>query len=93
MVEPLEKSAAVRKTMDDLAGTSSETSIRENRCALCGKTAKNFKDSESRREFAISGMCQRCQEEAWGPGGYLEDPDDDDGGDDTRSRGPYDEGA
>jgi len=39
-----------------------------NLCPLCGNPIKmeDFKDSLSRKEYAISGMCQDCQNEIFG---------------------------
>ena len=31
-------------------------------CALCGKMIIGFKDLLSEKEYAISGMCQECQD-------------------------------
>ena len=31
-------------------------------CITCGKEATKFKDDLSIKEFAISGMCQVCQD-------------------------------
>lgn len=30
-------------------------------CTFCGEPATEFEDVLSRKEFAISGMCQKCQ--------------------------------
>ena len=37
--------------------------IKRDKCPLCGKDIKekDFKDALSRKEYGISGMCQRCQ--------------------------------
>lgn len=32
-------------------------------CTLCGKGAGAFRDDLSRREYAITGACQGCQDE------------------------------
>lgn len=39
--------------------------IKEGKCPFCGKTIveNEFKDDLSRREFEISGMCQKCQDD------------------------------
>lgn len=37
--------------------------MKENTCWCCGKTADNFKDEISLREFKISGLCQSCQDD------------------------------
>ena len=31
-------------------------------CPMCGKRPDGFKDEVSRREHAITGMCQACQD-------------------------------
>lgn len=44
-----------------------ETSkIKEGKCPFCGEKIdvdNEFKDDLSRREFEISGMCQKCQDD------------------------------
>lgn len=40
--------------------------IDQGRCPCCAKVVRNFKDELSRREFKISGLCQRCQDEVFG---------------------------
>jgi hypothetical protein len=32
---------------------------------MCGKFADNFRDELSRKEFNISGLCQRCQDQVF----------------------------
>lgn len=36
-------------------------------CPFCGKKVdpKDFRDELSRKEFKISGMCQKCQDEVF----------------------------
>jgi len=47
-----------------------EKSISYNRCLKepmgCGGPAVKFKSEVSRKEFSISGLCQRCQDDFWG---------------------------
>ena len=35
------------------------------KCPFCGKDMTNatFRDEESKKEFDISGLCQKCQDE------------------------------
>ena len=42
--------------------------VESGKCATCGKPicTDDFKDELSRREFTISGMCQKCQDEVFG---------------------------
>ena len=38
----------------------------EGNCPFCGKeidVETEFKDAESKKEFVISGLCQRCQDD------------------------------
>ena len=41
------------------------------RCASCGNKAENFRDELSRKEYAMSFLCQGCQDVL-----YVEDEDD-----------------
>ena len=34
-------------------------------CPFCNKEVTGFKDSLSLREFEISGLCQKCQDETF----------------------------
>jgi len=44
--------------------------VKEGKCPLCRKEIDNtvfaFRDKVSRREFAISGLCQECQDKTFG---------------------------
>ena len=52
---------------DDLAlnlfGRSRNLAVAGKSCVSCGKPATDFRDELSRKEFGISGLCQRCQDE------------------------------
>lgn len=37
-----------------------------NSCVICGKSANEFRDELSQREYGISGLCQACQDEIFG---------------------------
>lgn len=54
--------------------------IHTGKCPICGKeiNMEDFIDELSRREFYISGMCQKCQNEIFN----NEDDEDDDWDDD-----------
>jgi hypothetical protein len=60
------------KTMNEdilrLAGFGKQVDlIRAGQCPLCEKKvdAGNLRDDLSRREFKISGLCQKCQDETF----------------------------
>ena len=36
------------------------------RCVICGGPATEFRDALSRKEYGISGMCQKCQDKVFG---------------------------
>tara|TARA_Y100000593_G_scaffold90641_1_gene177550 strand:- start:4989 stop:5183 length:195 start_codon:yes stop_codon:yes gene_type:complete len=36
-------------------------------CVICGEEASNFRDEVSKKEFSLSGMCQKCQDFTFGP--------------------------
>lgn len=40
--------------------------IEVKKCPTCGKDIGEFRDSLSRREYEISGMCQECQDAVFG---------------------------
>lgn len=41
--------------------------ISGNSCALCGGEANEFTDALSRKEYGISGACQKCQDRIFVP--------------------------
>jgi|TARA_Y100000310_G_C20331837_1_gene645650 hypothetical protein len=51
----------------NMFGRSITESQGENICVTCGEEASEFTDTLSRNEYGISGMCQRCQDETFGP--------------------------
>lgn len=72
MSEPLPKSPAMSKMLDTIFGGDRQADIRANRCRPaplgCGKQidhATEWKDEVSRREYAITGLCQKCQDSAF----------------------------
>ena len=36
-----------------------------NQCVSCGKSADTFRDEISKREYAITTLCQHCQDEVF----------------------------
>jgi ribosomal protein L37AE/L43A len=42
--------------------------IEQNKCPICNKSVvkENFRDILSLKEFQISGMCQKCQDDFFG---------------------------
>ena len=50
----------------DLYGRSLELSRAGQQCVKCGEFNLEFRDEISRREYAISGWCQSCQDQFFG---------------------------
>ena len=46
-------------------GKTRSKALANDTCVICGAEAVNFKDEISRKEFSISGMCQKCQDETF----------------------------
>ena len=47
----------------DAFGLPGPKAKEEGKCPLCGNNVGAFKDALSEKEFGISGMCQKCQDE------------------------------
>lgn len=71
MAEPSYKTTNMSKMLDDLSemvyGRSATSSIRGDTCLACGEPAVEFTDALSKREFSISGLCQKCQDDVFAP--------------------------
>ena len=66
MPRPTTKSTAMNKLLSTIAGKDREYTIRASKCMTCSEPDMDFKDSLSVKEYTISGMCQRCQDEVFG---------------------------
>lgn len=68
MTEPVKKDLGAEKLIDSAnpSGRRRVASIKADICAWCGKSVTNFRDETSRKEYAISGFCQACQDEVFG---------------------------
>ena len=50
-----------------LFGRSRSLAIAGNQCVKCGEFDLWFRDEVSRKEHGISGFCQSCQDDVFGP--------------------------
>jgi hypothetical protein len=64
--EPSSKKPQIDLMLSRLTGKSREIQIASGLCMTCDGEAKEFKDDLSRNEYAISGMCQHCQDAIFG---------------------------
>lgn len=66
-----EKVPAIEGLLDGVAsmfGRDRKESMAGSICVSCGKSAAEFRDDLSRREYGISGLCQACQDSVFGTG-------------------------
>lgn len=65
---PSEKAPEMSEFLE--LGFGRTTSIKAGVCVPaplgCGKTIEGFKDALSHKEYGISGLCQKCQDEVFG---------------------------
>ena len=61
---PAPKAKEVKQFLDDTLGRSEK--IKSSVCVSCDATDVVFKNEISRKEYTLSGMCQKCQDEFFG---------------------------
>jgi len=65
MATPSDKDLEIENFLNSFTrgvfGRERTQSINDDVCTFCGEPAIEFEDALSRKEFAISGMCQKCQ--------------------------------
>ena len=65
-MERFEKSAEVAEFLESMFGRT--TAIENEMCVSCKEDIRDFRDDLSKREYAISGLCQQCQDGVLGAG-------------------------
>lgn len=69
---PMGRSKEIKKVLDDLTekgfGKSKTECEEQNICVFCHKQVdmENFRDKISKKEYGISGLCQKCQDDTFG---------------------------
>jgi hypothetical protein len=64
MAEPSKKDPRIENFLENALGRT--TAITTDTCAICKGPATEFKDRLSKKEYTISGMCQKCQDSVFG---------------------------
>lgn len=59
------KSRDIDELLTHVTGRNRRQCVEEGVCTTCGSTVTEFRDELSAKEFTISGMCQRCQDEVF----------------------------
>jgi|WetSurMetagenome_2_1015567.scaffolds.fasta_scaffold567277_1 hypothetical protein len=65
---PTEKSKEIDDLLTYIAGIRRQEAAAASICTVCKKPLTPFRDSLSRREYEISGLCQECQDSVFGTG-------------------------
>ena len=65
VVEPVERHPELEAFLEALNGISPKQAIEAGICAACKEEANKFTDELSVTEYAISGLCQKCQDEVF----------------------------
>ena len=83
-MEPTYKAPQIDALLSEIVfnGKDRVTCIKEGTCITCdeaqGLIATSFRDDVSRKEYAISAMCQSCQDDVFGHGEPDDEPEDED---------------
>ena len=60
------KASAIESLLTCLSGVSRVGAVAEGSCTFCHEMATSFRDDLSAKEYTISGMCQKCQDNFFG---------------------------
>jgi len=64
------KTPNVERSLDSLSnalfGRSRSAALAAGSCVSCGQSQTPFRSDAARREAAISGLCQTCQDKVFG---------------------------
>ena len=63
---PTEKSSVVESAISSVLGKDRRSYILAGKCIITGEDAGPFRAEVSKREYEISGMGQKAQDEFWG---------------------------
>ena len=61
-MKPEEKSPEIESFLSSVFGVDRKQSILNNVCVSCGEPAAEFRNALIRHEYAISGLCEQCQD-------------------------------
>ena len=62
---PTEKSSTVESVISKVLGKDRRSYILAGKCIITGEDAGPFRDELSKREYEISGMGQKAQDDFW----------------------------
>tara|TARA_R100001244_G_scaffold77461_2_gene61328 strand:- start:897 stop:1130 length:234 start_codon:yes stop_codon:yes gene_type:complete len=70
--KPTPKAPAIDELLTQVFGISRIEVINQSKCAFCHDPDLKFKSDMNKKEYRISGICQKCQDEFFGKGGRNE---------------------
>lgn len=56
---------SIEELLTRISGKDRKTVIATGQCAMCEDPDMDFREAIDRAEYAISGMCQKCQDVAF----------------------------
>ena len=66
----MSKSPEMQQVLDGFSqaffGNKRSEALENGYCVICKGAANEFHDELSRKEFGISGLCQKCQDKVFG---------------------------
>ena len=65
-IKPTIKSNPIERLLTSILGQSRIQAVNNRSCVDCNDTNVTFRDTESVNEYAISGLCQSCQDSVFG---------------------------
>jgi hypothetical protein len=63
---PTKKAKEIDSLLTDLTGLSRQEAEKKGVCVWCKQLVEEFRDAASEKEYAISGLCQLCQDATFG---------------------------
>ena len=79
-IQPSFKAPEIESALSSIFGVDRVQTIAGGDCISCDEArdlkATSFRDDVSRKEYSISGMCQSCQDDLFGPDQDDDEPED-----------------
>ena len=76
-LRPTKKSPRIEQMLQNVFQVNRHEVLAGRRCVFCSSPDLNFKDEVSKKEYRISGICQKCQDKQFKKN--SDDTYDDDG--------------
>lgn len=64
--QPTYKAPEINELLTQTTGISRQDAATQKICTFCKGDASEFRNDISRREYRISGLCQKCQDSVFG---------------------------